>query len=144
MARVDPTTAATKWATRLSASTNDIKAGVERVTVAPGQAAARQADVWLLRVQAAKDKWKRNVAAVSLADWQNKMITVGIGRIGSGASANQGKVQSFMTSFLPHVDAGVAKVKAMPNATLDDRINRAVAMIRHNATYTKPASSGGG
>lgn len=143
MAKMDAAAAAAKWQQRLSASTNDIKTGVMGVTVAPGQAAARQADVWIARVTQARDKWKRNVAAVSLQDWQDKMVNVGIPRIAQGASANQGKVTSFLTSFLPHVAAGQAKVKAMPNATLEDRIARAVAMIRHNATFTKGAGSTG-
>lgn len=140
MARTDPNAAAAKWQSRLSAATNDIKSGVEGVTVSPGVAAARQADVWIARVTASKEKWRRNVGAVSLADWQSKMINVGIPRISQGASANQPKMANFLAAFLPHVAQGVAAVRQMPNATLEDRINRATAMIRHNAKFTKPTT----
>lgn len=137
MARVTAEQAASKWQSRLSGSTAEIAQGVAGVTVAPGQSAANAADKWLANVQAAKDKFKRNVAKVSLSDWQQKMVEVGIPRIASGATANVGKVQAFQAAFLPHLDAGVAKIKAMPNNTLEDSIARATAMIRHNATFKR-------
>lgn len=137
MARVSADQAADKWASRLSGSTAEIAAGVQGVTVAPGQSAAKAADKWLANVQAAKAKFATNVGRVSLSEWQDKMVNVGIPRIASGANANKGKVQAFQAAFLPHLDAGVAKVKAMPNLTLEDSINRAAAMIRHNATFKR-------
>lgn len=135
MARVTPEQAATKWQSRLSGSTQEITQGVQGVTVAPGQTAAKSVDKWLQNVQASKAKWVAKVSAVSLSDWQQKMIEVGIPRVASGASANVGKVQAFQAKFLPHLDAGVAKVRAMPNLTLEDSIARAAAMIRHNASF---------
>jgi hypothetical protein len=137
MARVTPEQAAQKWASRLSGATTEIQQGVNSVTVAPGVAAARQKDVWLAKVTAAKDKWASRVASVPLQEWQQKMLTVGVPRIAQGASANQGKVDAFMAQFLPHLDAGVAKIKAMPKATLADSIQRAVAMIQHNAEFRR-------
>ena len=49
------------------------------------------------------------------------------------------KYQAFATSFYPHLDNGVAKVKSMPNDTFEARVQRAVAMMRHNASYQRPA-----
>lgn len=135
MARVTPDQAATKWQQRLAASSQQVTDGVNAVTVAPGAKAAQSADLWLQRVNASRDKWARNVAAVTLEEWRSKMITVGIPRIAQGASANQPKVQAFMAKFLPYLDQGVAQVKAMPKGTLADSIARATAMIQHNAAY---------
>ena len=59
--RGDPATIAQKWATRLSGSTAEIAAGIDRVTVAPGQRAAQKADKWHMAVTASKDKYRRNV-----------------------------------------------------------------------------------
>lgn len=137
MASITPQELADKWAQRLSASTQEITRGVQNVTQAPGQLAAAQRQAWLARVQAAADKWARNVARVSLQDWQNKMLTVGVPRIAQGAQANQDKMAAFAAEFLPYLDRGVAQVKGMPNVTLEDSINRAIAMIRHNANFKR-------
>lgn len=134
----DPGTIATRWAQNLGAATQKITDGVNAVTVAPGQAAARQADVWLANTQAAQAKWKARVAAVPLSDWQNMMTTKGIPRIASGATAAQPKFQAFMTQFLPYVQAGRNTLPA--RGTLDQNINRAVAMMRHNAAFKRTGS----
>lgn len=135
MARVTAEQATAKWLSRLSAAGQQITDGVQGVTIAPGQKAAAAKDLWAQRVAASKDKWARNVGKVSLADWQNAMVTVGIPRIAQGAQAKQGKVQDFMSKFLPYLDQGVAKVNAMPKGDINASIARAVAMIQHNAAY---------
>jgi hypothetical protein len=89
-------------------------------------------------VTAAFPKWKRNVAAVGLSDWQ-QAATAGVSRVAQGAQQKQGKYQAFATSFYPHLDNGIAKIKAMPNDTFEARVQRAVAMMRHNASYQRPA-----
>lgn len=126
---------AAKWSRNLQASTQDIIAGVNAVTQAPGAAAARNKDAWAQKVLASKDKWARNVAAVSLEDWKSKMIDVGVGRIAGGAVANQPKMERFLGAFLPYQEQGRAKVAQMPNATLQDGIARMVAMVQHAAAF---------
>lgn len=140
MVRVSPQAGSDKWKTRLSASTQDVTNGVNAVTVAPGQLAAAKQQKWLTGVNAAADKWKRNVSNVSLQQWQTMMTTVGIPRIASGAAAKQGKYTAFAAQFYPHLDAGVAKVKAMPDGDIEARIQRAVAMMRHNAQFVRQAN----
>lgn len=130
----DPTTIAANWASRLAGSTQKITDGINAVSVAPGVAAARQKDVWLQNTQAAQAKWAKNVAGVSLSDWQQMTITKGVPRIASGAQAAQPKFQAFMTKFLPYVQSGKASLP--PRGTLDQNINRAVAMMRHNAKFS--------
>jgi hypothetical protein len=57
--------------------------------------------------------------------------------VAQGAQAKQGKMQSFMAEYLPYLQTGVAQVDAMPKNTLEDGINRAVTMIRHNAGFQR-------
>lgn len=128
---------AAKWQQRLSASTQEIIAGVQAVTQAPGAKAAAQADTWLLRLQASRDKWARNVAAVSLGSWQQAMINKGVPRVAQGAQASQPKMAAFMTQFLPHVESVAQQVRSMPKVTLEDGIARAAAQIRGNATFVR-------
>lgn len=137
MARVSAQQAATKWRDRLSAASQQITDGVNGVTTAPGQKAAAAKGLWLARVTAAQDKWAARVASVSLPEWQAAMINTGIPRIAQGAAAKVGKVEAFMTDFLPYLDQGVAKVNAMPKGDINASVQRATAMIMHNAAYKR-------
>jgi hypothetical protein len=135
MANLDPQAATSKWVTNLSGATTAITAGVNAVTEAPGVAAAKQVNVWLQRIQQSQQKWAKNVAAVSLTEWQDSMTKLGIPRIAQGAQEKQGKYAAFATKFFPYLQQGVNQVKAMPKGTLAASIARATAMIQHNAAY---------
>lgn len=135
--RSTPQQAVDKWRTNISAATDRMTAGANAVQEAPGLAAARAADKWLARVTAAKDKFKTNVAAVSLASWQNSYINIGIPRVAQGANAKQGKVLAFQSQWLPYLQTGVATIDKMPSVTLEDGIARATAMIRYNAKFKR-------
>jgi len=138
--RSTPAAATAKWVTNLSAATERMMTGAQGVTRAPGQAAAAAADKWLARVTSAKAKFAANVAAVSLQDWQNSYINIGIPRVAQGAQLKQAKVQNFMSQFLPYLQRGVATIDNMPSTTLEDGIARATAMIRYNAKFKKGAN----
>lgn len=139
MARVTAAQASTKWRDRLVASGTQIKDGVMAVQTAPGVKAAAVKNLWLQRVTASADKWAARVGAVPLGDWQTAMIEKGIPRISQGAAAAQPKVEAFMTDFLPFLDAGKAKVNAIPKGDLNASIARMTAMITHTSTYKRPA-----
>lgn len=134
----DPMASAQKWATNLGGATQSIKDGVAAVTVAPGVSAARQKAVWMANIQAAQDKWARNVQAVTLGDWQAAMNDKGINRIAQGAAAAVPKMATFLQAFIPHVEAGVRQLP--PRGTLQQNIARMVQMVQHNAQFTgRPA-----
>lgn len=136
MAR-DPQTIANDWAARLAASGQKITDGIQAVTVAPGQAAARQKQTWVNQVTASADKWATNVAAVSLSDWQQAAITKGVQRIGPGAQASVGKFATFMSQLLPHIDSVKNSLPARGN--LDQNIDRMVRFSRGMASFKKRA-----
>lgn len=130
MARVTAEQAARKWAQRTAAATEDYRQGVQRVTQAPGQAAAAKVDTYRDRTMQAVNKWQRKVAAVPLGDWQQMTMTKGAANIATGVQAAQPKMANAMSKVLSDVDAVVAQVKSMPNTTLDQRIARASAFAR--------------
>lgn len=140
--RVSPQQGSDKWRTRLSAASADMTTGVNNVTVAPGVQAAAKRDKWLAGVTGAADKWQRNVKAVSLQSWQQSMTTIGIPRVAQGAQAKQQKYTDFAASFYPFLDRGVAQVNQMPDTDMESRIQKAVAMMRYNATYQRPSNQG--
>lgn len=133
----NPTAVAQKWVRNMQGSTESIREGVQNVTVAPGQKAADAADLWLMRTQASKEKFRRNVAAVPLEEWKRKMLGVGLQRVAEGAAANEGKMASFLQEFLPYVEQGAQTVRAMPKGTLESGIARMVAQVRHNAGFRR-------
>ena len=141
MASQTPDQIAADWASRLGASTSKITAGVQAVTVAPGQAAARQKAAWVANVAAAQDKWASRTAAVPLSTWQNDMVTKGIPRIATGATAAQGKFATFMGHLLPHIDRTKASLPARGN--LDQNIARSAAFIRGMAQFSVNKAAGG-
>jgi hypothetical protein len=140
MTRVTAQQGSDKWKSRLSAASADMTTGVNNVTVAPGVQAAAKRDKWLAGVTGAADKWQRNVKAVSLSSWQQSMTTIGIPRVAQGAQAKQQKYTDFAASFYPFLDRGVSQVNQMPDTDMESRIQKAVAMMRYNATYQRPAS----
>lgn len=138
--RSTPAQATAKWVQNLSAAADRMTAGAQAVQTAPGQAAAAAADKWLQRVTASKAKFAANVGAVTLQQWQQAYINIGVPRVAQGAQAKQSKVNSFMTQFLPYLQQGVATIDAMPSTTLEDGIARATAMIRYNSKFKRTAS----
>ena|SRR5439155_25232191 len=138
-APLDPKTVADRWVQRLGASTDKIRQGVQAVTTSPTQAAAAAVNTWQQRLADPKtaQKYVASLSRVSTADWQNAMLNKGLNRIASGAAAAHDKFMNFLSQFLPF-EANIAQqVRNMPKATLDDRINRAVAQIRGNAAFRR-------
>lgn len=129
----DAAAVANRWSTGLSGATQKIQSGVEAVSTSPGQLAARQAQVWVQNTQAAQAKFQRNAAAVSLQAWQSATVQKGIPRIAAGATQAEPKVQAFMSSFLPFLQAQVNQLPARGN--LSQNIQRAVAMITATSKF---------
>lgn len=128
---------AAKWATNLSASTQQIQKGVQAVQTSPTALAARNPDGYLQGVQAAvsSGKWQARLNNVSLASWQQSMIQKGIPRIQSGAAAGKGNMQSFMQSFLPYVYSAQASLASQPRGNLEQNIQRMQTWTRAMAAY---------
>jgi len=118
-----------KWLTNYQNSATSMQAGAQAVTQAPGVKAAAQAALWLQRIQASQAKWANNVAKVTLAEWQNAYITLGIPNGQAGANAKQAKYGTFISSYLQFLTGQVATIRAMPKGTLQAGIARATAMI---------------
>lgn len=132
MAKVTASQYAEKWGRNLKNSTQDIKAGVERVDVAPGVKAAKAADKMLAGItRAIQDgTWARQVQSVSLEDWKRKTIDKGIGRISAGVDAAMNTQVQMAEKLLSAIDTVKRRVDDMPDTTLDDRLNKMVAFAR--------------
>ena len=122
-----------KHARRLKAAVEDVRKGIDRVTESPTEKAAAKQDKMLTNLTASVNsgKWAAGLKRVSLEDWKRQTRDVGVNRIAAGIDAAKAKVITFAEELLPHIDRGREKIKAMPDVTLDDNINRMVAFTRH-------------
>lgn len=133
--RVSAEEAAANWARGVQNGSAKMAAGVDRVTQAPGQKAAQKVDKWRQNTMDAAAKWQANVARVPLAEWQEKMRTLGVSRATQGATANQGKVAQRLAPVFSHMNSVLAQVDALPDTTLEDRIQKSAAFARGMAQY---------
>jgi len=117
---------------RTKAALADMRAGVERVTTAPGVAAAAKADKMRTNLIESLDsgKWQRRVAAVSVEDWKHAMIDKGVNRVAAGVDAAAPKVRQFAEQLLSHQSGLMSTVNAMPDLTLEDSIGRMTTWVR--------------
>ena len=70
-------------------------AGVNAVTVAPGQLAAAQKALWLQNIQASQNIWALKVASVDLATWKQQTSTIGAQNLATGAQKGAPKMATF-------------------------------------------------
>lgn len=132
MARTTPAEYAEKWKRRLSGSTEDIRRGIDRVTVAPGERAAAAQDAMLQNITeaVASGRWANRTRAVTLQEWKTAARDKGVGRIASGTQAAESKMAAVAQQLLPAVDAAAAAARAIPKVTIEDSINRAATFMR--------------
>lgn len=135
-----PDQVAAYWLTGISGATQKISDGVDRVTQAPGMAAAAQADVWAQNVAASKAKFIANSRRVSLTDWQTA-TKAAIGNVASGAQRKQQKYQSAIGPVLSHVAAGQAKLASMPRGSYAQNVQRMTSFVDHMHNYQRPAGA---
>lgn len=127
MARNIPSAAdaAQRWQNGFGAAGAKWAAGIESVTVAPGQLAAAAKPRYLQGVQQNVDKWAANSAAVSLATWKSQSVSKGQSRLASGATAGMAKYQQ---KIGPVLDAIKSITNSLPpRGTVEQNIQRSSA-----------------
>lgn len=133
--RVDPTTAGARWAQGLGGASQKITEGINRVTQAPGQKAANNKQGYINGVNSSVDKWARNVARVSLGDWQQAFLNKGVPRVAQGAQASQQKFVDRITPVFQYMSQVLATVDAMPNTTPAERDQRMLTFVQNMRRY---------
>ncbi len=134
MASKDPNAVSQKWQSRLTSAASDgtIAQGIAAVTVSPGQAAARSADLWVQNTTAAKARFAANSAKVTLADWQQAATNKGINRIAEGATAAQPKMATVMGKLLPAISQIQSSLPARGNFAQNMARAQAMAQALHD------------
>jgi hypothetical protein len=136
---VSPADFTEKHARRLKGAIEDVRAGVNRITVAPTAQAANKQEKMLAELTRAvqSGKWAARLKAVTLEDWRSKMIDKGIPRIAPGIDAATAKVTAFATELIAYENTLLTRVEAMPDLTIEDSVARASTWIREMSKFTR-------
>ena len=137
MAIISADRAAERWSQGMQGASTKYKEGIDSVSESPMERAAANVQGYLNGVMEAVNsgKWQAGLRRTSLQEWKEKAKNVGASRLASGAMAAKPKMQQFLQSFLPHLQAGVDRVRSMPAATYEERKARAIAMMDHNHAF---------
>lgn len=104
MSKLDnPTKAAQDWASKLGGAQQAYIDGVNGVTTAPGQLAAAAKNLWLQNTTAAAPRFAANSAAVTKEMWQQAAVNKGAGRLGTGATQAQPKMEAVFARLFPAI-----------------------------------------
>jgi hypothetical protein len=140
MPKISPQDGASKWARRTKAATQDVAAGVDRVTENPGTKAIAAKEKMIQRFMDAlqSGKFERALQRMTLQDWQRAMKEVGVGRIAQGVDAKgTPKMQAFAEEFYPFLERVQQQIANMPDVTLEDSIQRMVTNVREIAEFKR-------
>lgn len=132
--RIPADEAASNWQQGMAASTDKINRGIDRVQGAPGQKAAAKRDKYVAGVNDSVDKWARNVASVSEAEWK-EAAKAGSSRVAEGARLKQGKYADRVAPVFAHMDSVLSRVDSMPDNSLEQRIQKSAEFQRGMAQY---------
>lgn len=137
--RLTPEEFAEKHARRLKGSIEDVRAGIARVTEAPTAKAAAKQDKMLnnLTESVRSGKWARRLRSVTLEEWKQAAAEIGTARIAAGIDAARQKQIDFATQLFAYQNALLGQIEKMPDLTLEDSINRAVAWMRGMSKFER-------
>lgn len=123
-----------KYSQNASAAQPAYVAGIQNTTVDPTALAAANQAGYLAGVQNSVNLWRANLLKVGKQGWQSASEAKA-GNYATGIQAGLGKYQSSMQTWLPRIQAAGSAAKAMPGATLQQRIARSayVATTLYNA-----------
>lgn len=133
MPKISARDGAEKWSRRTKAATQDVAAGVDRVTVNPADLAIASIDKMRARLLEALDSGKveAGLKRVTLESWKKAMKEIGVGRIASGVDGKgNAKMQAFAEEFYPFLEGIQRELEGMPDTTFEDSVNKMVHQVR--------------
>jgi len=139
MARLTPEQFQEKHARRLSGALEDIRLGVQNVTVNPMEKAVQAIPKMRQGFLDAIDRGKVEAGfkRVSLESWKRDMLEKGIDRIPVGIEKAKEKVIDFASQLLPHIDTGLTELRKKPDVTLQDSKNRVLFWMDHMVKFKR-------
>jgi hypothetical protein len=133
--KLTPSQAQEKHARRLKGALDDMRVGVQSVSVSPTSKAAAKGDKMIARLTASvqSGKWANRLNAVTLDQWKTSVITKGLPRVAAGIDAAAPKMTAVFDSLFAAENRILSAIEKMPDMTLEDSINRATTWMREMA-----------
>ena len=132
MPRVSASQGAAKYKSGVQGGATRYSDGISNVTVAPSVKAIASKDKmianWLDSIN--NGKWEQNLGAITLTQWQNASKTKGATNYASSADSASQKYSAWATNAYPIIKQIQDEVKAMPNTTMQDSINRMIHNVQ--------------
>lgn len=137
---VNPESATSNWVTALSAAGAKYEAGIDRVRENPMEKAAAMSGKYLAGVQEAVQtgRYQAALRAVPFDFWKTAARQKGAQRLAGGAQAARPKMRRFFDTFLPYLSEVVDRIRAMPNNTFEERVQRATQYMRDVHEFRAP------
>jgi len=128
---------ASKWKSRAQSAVEDYKRFVQSPSRDPIAAAISMKETLVAKMRSDETwrKWEEKLSAVGFKGWLEAVLTKGVQRYPQGIEFGSKYYEQFYSEFSKHLEAGLEQIYRMPRVTLEDSINRAAAMIRHNAKF---------
>lgn len=135
----DPKKVADKQIRRAQEAATDYVDGVDSTNKNPMQRAKAKKEKLKLNFNQAIDsgKWEAGLDAISFDEWKRLAKEKGGARYAEGVSKASEDIQAFHQEFASHVAKVQAEVEAMPDTTIEQRIQRMVANARGNAKFKR-------
>lgn len=133
--KLTPQAAQEKHARRLKGALDDMRQGVQAVSVSPTAKAAAKGDKMIARLTASvqSGKWANRLNAVTLDQWKTSVINKGLPRVAAGIDAAAPKMIGVFDSLFQAENRILTNLEKMPDMTLEDSINRATTWMREMA-----------
>lgn len=123
--------AASNWETGFAGASAKYTAGINAVSVSPGQLASQQVNAYVQGVQNSAKIWQAKMAAMDLGQWKAAAAGVGAQRLATGATKGKAKMQSFMQQFIPDLTNAVNNLPARGSYEQNMARSRAFADSLH-------------
>lgn len=133
----DASTVAASWAQNGAASSSKWLANANATTVDPTALAIAAGPKYLQNVQAAyqQGRYQRGLQRSGKAGWLAGINGKGAGNFSNGITQSEQKFAAAIAPVLQYEAGLQSRVKAMPNNTPQDAVNRAVAWLQGMQQY---------
>lgn len=135
MARPIPSAAdaAARWQSGFAGAGANWQAGIEAVSVAPGQLAVAAQPRYLAGVQNNVGKWASRTGGVSLAQWKAAAVAKGPSRLAQGAQVGAAKYQQRIAAVLDAEKSIIAGLPPRGDAIQNIERSRQFQLAMHQA-----------
>ena len=123
--------AAANWETGFAGAATKYAAGIDAVTISPGQLAAQQVNAYVQGVQNSQRIWQAKMAAMDINAWKAAAKGVGAQRLATGATKGKAKMAAFMQQFIPDLANAVNSLPARGTYEQNMARSRAFADALH-------------